>query len=134
MLDQLGDDMMFTCPDIDDRWRRIVRWFAAGAAALFCGAIWAVAAMAQNQPASCGGTVGGTAAPIVFAHPPTQYITISNPNASATLWVSPVGTAVVNGGGTIGLTAAGATITLQAMPTLSIIASTSTTPYTCFYR
>jgi hypothetical protein len=105
-----------------------------GVATLLMLIAFVASAMAQNQPSNCGDTVGGTAAPIVFAHPPTQYITISNPNASATLWVSPVGTAVVNGGGTIGLTAAGATVTLAAMPTLSIIASASTTPYTCFYR
>ena len=102
----------------------------AAIAVLLCAA----AAFAQNQPNECSSTVGGTAANITFGHAPTQYIVISNPNASATLWVSTTTTAAVNGQGSVGLTAAGATLTLTAMPTVSIIASTGSTPYTCFYR
>lgn len=133
-----GADDLMLCPDLDAQWRRVGRRFAIGALAVFCAAIWAAAAFAQSQPTSCSGTVGGTAANITFTFQPTQYVMICNPSASATLWVSAVGAAAANASGSIGLptaaSAATACLTLPPMPTISIIASAGSTPYTCMFR
>jgi hypothetical protein len=120
---------------IEWRWTRPLV-LAAAVAALSIAV--ATSAFAQNQPRDCSGTIGGTAANITFAFQPTQYVMICNPSASATLWVSAVGTAAANASGSIGLptaaSAATSCLTLAPIPTISIIASAGSTPYTCMFR
>jgi len=91
-------------------------------------------ARAQNKPTSCSGTAETTAANITFRHPPASFITIVNPSASATLWVSATGTAAANSAESFPLVATGNSATLPPQPTVSIIASAASTPYTCFFR
>lgn len=99
------------------------------AALVVCGA-----ALAQNQPTDCSGTVGATAANIAFRAAPQSYVFITNPSASASLWISLNGTAAANASGSFPLLATGNGVTLPPMPTVSIIASAGSTPYTCSFR
>ena len=108
----------------------------------------ALPALAQSgAPSMCGGVVGATAAAVVFPTAgqtgpgrPQLYITIANPTSGATLYVNPFGgTAIASDKGSISIPA-GALVTWAASSgypppaALSIIASTSSTPYYCAYQ
>lgn len=110
---------------------------------LLPAAAWAQA----SQPNNCSGTVGVTAAAVVFptsgATGPamaTQYVTIANPSASNNLGVNvaPGGTAAIGSAGTATILPYGAITWWQpAYPPpaqVSIIASGADTPYTCWYK
>jgi hypothetical protein len=133
-----ADDLMQ-----EDRRIGVGGWLLAAAAAASVAAVlvasFATNAHAQNQPQNCSGTVGATAAAVTFGHPPGSYVFICNPSATASLWLSTTGTAAANASGSFSLgptvaTATSACVTLTPMPTISIIASAGSTPYTCFYR
>lgn len=102
----------------------------------------------QGAPSNCSGTVGTSSAAIAFPssgntgpNVPRVYLTIGNPASSggANLFVNPFGaTAVANGSGTFAVYPGG-TLTWYAPAypppsNLQIIASSSSTAYTCAYQ
>lgn len=85
-------------------------------AALILGLSWSSARAQMSQPSNCSGTATNTAAVIAFPTSgetgptfPSQYLTITNPDASATLWVCAAKncTAAANGAGSIALSPTG---------------------------
>jgi hypothetical protein len=121
--------------------------------ALFCGAIWAAAAFAQSsQPSNCSGTATNVSGVIVFPTSgqtgptfPSQFLTIANPSASATLWVCAAKgcTAAANAAGSIALSPVGSvgqngiSWWKGAFPpprTVSIISSAASQAFTCNYQ
>lgn len=127
------DDWLYT----PKRWE-LAAFFGAmigfGLMALAILILIANAALAQNQPSNCSGTAGVAAANITFGQQPKQYVTVVNPSAAATLWLSTTGTAAANAAGSFPLVGTGNSATLPPLATVSIIASAGSTPYTCFYR
>ena len=111
---------------------------AIGAALVAALALCApCAALAQTASAlNCSGTVSTAAAAITFANgAPKQYVFIANPHASNVLWINASnGTAAANTAASFPLLSTGASVTLPPLPVISIIASGSSTPYTCFYK
>ena len=121
------------------------------AVALLCAG--AAAALAQqSQPSNCSGTATSTAAAIVFPAAgntgptfPSQFLTIANPSASATLWVcaSKGCTATANAAASIALSPVGSagqngiSFWKGAFPpplTVSILSSVASSPFTCLYE
>jgi hypothetical protein len=113
---------------------------------------WTNARAQQSQPSNCSGTATSTAAAIVF---PTsgqtgpafasQFLTIANPSASATLWVcaSKGCTATANAAASIALSPVGSagqngiSFWKGAFPpplTVSILSSVASSPFTCLYE
>lgn len=133
-----ADDLMLEMETTERRVRWWLRATLAAACLFLAAAILGLSwtnARAQNQASDCSGTVGATAAAVSFARgQPTQYVFITNPHASASLWLSVTTTAAANAQGSMGLTSTGSYFTLPPMPTVSIVASAGSTPYTCFYR
>ena len=145
-------DLMQSFERADRRMRWAQRAIVAGiAAALLCAG--AVAALAQqSQPSNCSGTATSTAAAIVFPAAgntgPTfasQFLTIANPSATATLWVcaSKGCTATANAAASIALSPVGSagqngiSFWKGAFPpplTVSILSSVASSPFTCLYE
>jgi len=106
----------------------------------------------ESQPSECSGTATSTAAAIVFPTSgqtgpafPSQYLTIANPSATATLWVCAAKgcTATANTAGSIALSPAGGagqngiSWWKGAFPpplVVSILSSAATSPFTCNYQ
>jgi hypothetical protein len=113
---------------------------------------WTNARAQMSQPSNCSGTATSTAAVIVFPTSgetgptfPSQFLTISNPSASATLWVcsSKNCTATANTAASIALSPTGAvgqngiSWWKGAFPPparVSILSSAATSPFTCVYE
>lgn len=110
---------------------------------LALGVSLTVAFAAPGAPSSCGGTASNaSASTITFGHTPQQYVSIFNPQASGgnDLWINalPNGTAAANTAGSMQIQP-GWLLSwwYPAYPppiTISIIASTGSTPYTCYYQ
>lgn len=110
----------------------------------------AAPALAQTgAPSDCSGTVGTTSTAISFPSSgnhgppgPTSYLLITNPNAvgGAKLAVNPTGAAVIDGSGSLPMDTNGAGWLWSAAQgtfppsSLNIIASTSSTAYSCKYQ
>jgi hypothetical protein len=102
----------------------------------------ALPAYAQlGAPTDCSGTVGSSASvAITFSHSPALYVTVVNPNASAKLAINPTGAAVIDSSGSYPMDSIGTSWTwsaAQGMPppaTINIIASASSTGYTCKFQ
>lgn len=126
------------------------RWWASlpfrvSLTALALACAYGLALAMPGQPSDCSGTVGVTAAPVVFPKAgakgpplPSQWVFIVNPSATATLWISiaPGGTAAANAAGSFPLLGAGNSVTLSdpAPVGISIIATAGSTPYTCAFQ
>ncbi len=126
-----------------------MRCLRAGALAALLGlSLVSEALAAPGAPSQCGPVSVGTAA-VAVTFPaatktgppgPSQYVTIGNPSASATLWVNamPGGTAAANTAGSFQI-GSGQALT-WALPeyappaSISVIASGAATPMTCAYQ
>jgi hypothetical protein len=113
---------------------------------------WTNARAQQSQPSNCSGTATSTAAVIVFPTSgetgptfPSQFLTIANPSASATLWVcaSKGCTATANTAASIALSPVGSagqngiSFWKGAFPPptrVSILSSAASSPFTCLYE
>jgi hypothetical protein len=124
-----------------------MRWLRTLLAGSALAVLFASPAGAQvGAPVPCGPTsVGAVAAPITYpapgAHGPTyphQYVTIVNPSAATTIWVSPTGTAVVGASGSFPLTAGGSATWYQPQfpppATISVISASGSVVLTCYYQ
>lgn len=124
-------------------WRLLPGLTVLGLILLAASPLWAQA----SQPNNCSGTVSTVAAAVAFPtsgatgpSKPTQYVTITNPHASNNLGVNvePGGTAAIGSAGTVTIVPGGSMTWWQpAYPppaAVSIIASGSSTPYTCMYK
>lgn len=108
--------------------------------ALFLMLIASPAFAQVGAPTDCSGTVGASSTAITFSHPPQLYVTVVNSAGTNKLAVNPTAAAAIDTSGSLPMDAVGAGWTWsagQGMPppiTLNIIASSSSTPYTCKFQ
>lgn len=106
--------------------------------ALLSALVGAAPAYAQSALPDCSQTVGTTAAPVVFAKPPSVFVEICNAHASQTLGVNWVGGAAAIGAqGTLTLatgTCRSWSLPLALPKSISVIGSGSGTTTACGYR
>ena len=134
------------------RWRFLAGCMLAGLIAILVLYGLTSLALAQQAPSNCSALATGTASKIAFPAPgdtgpsfPSQFLTISNPSATVTLWVCVAKNCVpgVNGAGSIALSPTGGvgqnglSWWKGAFPppaVVSIMTSGGTSGYTCIYE
>ena len=105
------------------------------------------AAHAQSgAPTDCSGTVGTNSTAIIFPSAgnhgppsPQKYLTITNPSQTASLALNPNGAAAIDSAGSLPMDVIGSGWTWAAPDypppaQVNIIASTSSTPFSCKYN